>query len=36
MEDQATGEAQRQDRLEETRERLLKRPSLLWTLPDDL
>jgi predicted DNA-binding mobile mystery protein A len=36
MEDQATGEAQRQDRLKETRERLLKRPSLLWTLPDDL
>jgi predicted DNA-binding mobile mystery protein A len=36
MEDQGTGAQEQQDRFEEIRESLLKSPSVLWTLPDDL
>jgi predicted DNA-binding mobile mystery protein A len=36
MEDQATGEDERNDRVEEIRQQLLQNPSLLWSVPDDL
>ena len=36
MEDQGTSEDEQQDRIAEIRELLLKTPSLLWTVPDDL
>lgn len=36
MEDQQTGTAEQRDRREELRLNLLKTPSLLWALPDDL
>lgn len=36
MEDQGTSEEEQKDRFEELKEMLLKTPSLLWTVPDDL
>jgi hypothetical protein len=36
MEDQQTGAPEQRDRLEELRQSLLEKPSLLWSVPDDL